>query len=70
MAEMADDTAVFEGAALGGDEHCCSVFTNLPAVELTMLGDRVGTGLAAGMNLAPLEPLLECGGIGLWTRGT
>ena len=78
IAEMADGTAVFEGAALGGlseimvvtEEYCCPVFTNLPASELTMLGDTVGTGLAAGMNLAPIEPgsdvvVLGCGPVGL-----
>jgi len=64
MAEMADGTQVFEGGALGGlselmvvaEEYCCPVFTKLPAAELTMLGDTVGTGLAGGMNLAPIEP--------------
>jgi S-(hydroxymethyl)glutathione dehydrogenase/alcohol dehydrogenase len=64
MAEMADGTPVFEGGALGGlselmvctEEYCCPVFTDLPAEHLTMLGDTVGTGLAGGMNLAPIEP--------------
>ena len=78
IAEMADGTAVFEGAALGGlseimvvtEEYCCPVFTDLAASELTMLGDTVGTGLAAGMNLAPIEPgsdvvVLGCGPVGL-----
>ena len=78
MAEMADGTQVFEGGALGGlselmvvtEEYCCPVFTDVPAVELTMLGDTVGTGLAAGMNLAPIEPgsdvvVLGAGPVGL-----
>jgi S-(hydroxymethyl)glutathione dehydrogenase/alcohol dehydrogenase len=78
VAEMADGTAVFEGAALGGlseimvvtEEYCCPVFTKLPAAELTMLGDTVGTGLAAGMNLTPIEVgsdvvVLGCGPVGL-----
>ena len=64
MAEMADGTQVFESGALGGlseimvctEEYCCPVFTNLPAEHLTMLGDTMGTGLAGGMNLAPIEP--------------
>ncbi len=64
MAEMADGTPVFEGGAIGGlselmvctEEYCCPVFTNLPSEHLTMLGDTVGTGLAGGMNLAPIEP--------------
>jgi S-(hydroxymethyl)glutathione dehydrogenase/alcohol dehydrogenase len=78
MAEMADGTPVFAGGAIGGlselmvvtEEYCCPVFTNLPAAELTMLGDTAGTGLAAGMNLAPIEPgsdvvVLGCGPVGL-----
>lgn len=78
MAEMADGTPVFAGGAIGGlselmvvtEEYCCPVFTSLPAAELTMLGDTAGTGLAAGMNLAPIEPgsdvvVLGCGPVGL-----
>jgi S-(hydroxymethyl)glutathione dehydrogenase / alcohol dehydrogenase len=68
MAEMSDGTPVFEGGALGGlselmvvsEEYCCPVFTDLPAEQLTMLGDTVGTGLAAGMNLARVEPGSDC----------
>jgi S-(hydroxymethyl)glutathione dehydrogenase / alcohol dehydrogenase len=64
MAEMADGTQVFEGAALGGlseimvvpEEYCCPVFTDLPAEQLTLLGDTVGTGLAAGRDLVQIEP--------------
>lgn len=64
IAEMADGTPVFADGALGGlselmvvpEEYCCPVFTNVPAAELTMLGDTLGTGLAAGHNLAPIEP--------------
>jgi S-(hydroxymethyl)glutathione dehydrogenase/alcohol dehydrogenase len=64
IAEMSDGTPVFADGALGGlseimvvpEEYCCPVFTNVPAAELTMLGDTVGTGLAAGHNLAPIEP--------------
>ena len=29
------------------EEYCCPVFTDLPSAELTLLGDTVGTGLAA-----------------------
>jgi S-(hydroxymethyl)glutathione dehydrogenase/alcohol dehydrogenase len=78
MAEMSDGTPVFEGGALGGlselmvvsEEYCCPVFTDLPAEQLTMLGDTVGTGLAAGMNLARVEPgsdvvVLGAGPVGL-----
>ncbi|HSP66645.1 MAG TPA: alcohol dehydrogenase catalytic domain-containing protein [Bryobacteraceae bacterium] len=64
MAEMADGTKVSEGASLGGlseimvvpEEYCCPVFTDLPAEQLTLLGDTVGTGLAAGRDLVQIEP--------------
>ncbi|MEI9815352.1 MAG: alcohol dehydrogenase catalytic domain-containing protein [Acidobacteriota bacterium] len=64
VAEMADGTPVFEDAALGGlsevmvvtEEYCCPVFTQVPGAELCLLGDTVGTGLAAAHNLAPIEP--------------
>jgi S-(hydroxymethyl)glutathione dehydrogenase / alcohol dehydrogenase len=78
MAEMPDGTQVFESAALGGlselmvvaEEYCCPVFTKVPGVELTMLGDTLGTGLAAGHNLASIEPganvvVLGAGPVGL-----
>jgi S-(hydroxymethyl)glutathione dehydrogenase/alcohol dehydrogenase len=64
MAEMSDGTPVASQAGLGGlselmvvpEEYCCPVFTDLPAEQLTMLGDTVGTGLAAGRDLVPIEP--------------
>jgi S-(hydroxymethyl)glutathione dehydrogenase/alcohol dehydrogenase len=64
MAEMMDGTKVSEGASLGGlseimvvpEEYCCPVFTDLPAEQLTLLGDTVGTGLAAGRDLVQIEP--------------
>jgi len=78
IADMADETPVFSDGSLGGlselmvvpEEYCVPVFTNLPAEQLTMLGDTVGTGLAAGMNLAPIEPgadvvVLGAGPVGL-----
>ena len=78
IAAMADGTPVNEDGALGGlsevmvvpVEYCCPVFTDLPAAELTMLGDTLGTGLAAGHNLAPIEPgsdvvVLGAGPVGL-----
>src|SRR6185503_15342209 len=80
MAEMADGTQVFEGASLGGlseimvvpEEYCCPVFTDIPSAELTLLGDTVGTGLAAGHNLAQIEPgadvvVLGAGPVGMGT---
>ncbi len=64
LAEMSDGTQVFEQASLGGlseimvvpEEYCCPVFTDLPGEQLTLLGDTVGTGLAAGRNLVQIEP--------------
>jgi S-(hydroxymethyl)glutathione dehydrogenase/alcohol dehydrogenase len=64
IAEMMDGTKVSEGASLGGlseimvvpEEYCCPVFTDLPAEQLTLLGDTVGTGLAAGRDLVQIEP--------------
>jgi S-(hydroxymethyl)glutathione dehydrogenase / alcohol dehydrogenase len=78
MAKLSDGTLVTEGGALGGlselmvvtEEYCCPVFTDVSAAELTMLGDTAGTGLAAGHNLAPIEPgsdvvVLGAGAVGL-----
>jgi S-(hydroxymethyl)glutathione dehydrogenase/alcohol dehydrogenase len=64
IAEMMDGTKVSEAASLGGlseimvvpEEYCCPVFTDLPAEQLTLLGDTVGTGLAAGRDLVQIEP--------------
>lgn len=78
MATMKDGTQVFEGASLGGlselmvvpEEYCCPVFTSVSSAELTMLGDTIGTGLAAGMDLIRIEPgsdvvVLGAGPVGL-----
>ncbi|HEY6347149.1 MAG TPA: alcohol dehydrogenase catalytic domain-containing protein [Bryobacteraceae bacterium] len=64
LAEMSDGTQIFEQAGLGGlselmvvtEEYCCPVFTDLPAEQLSLLGDTVGTGLAAGRDLVQIEP--------------
>jgi S-(hydroxymethyl)glutathione dehydrogenase / alcohol dehydrogenase len=64
LAKLADGTEIFEQAGLGGlselmvvpEEYCCPVFTDLPAAELSLLGDTVGTGLAAGRDLVQIEP--------------
>lgn len=64
LAEMSDGTQIFEQAGLGGlselmvvpEEYCCPVFTDLPADQLSLLGDTIGTGLAAGRNLVEIEP--------------
>jgi S-(hydroxymethyl)glutathione dehydrogenase / alcohol dehydrogenase len=78
MAVSADGTQVFEGGALGGlseimvvtEEYCCPVFTEVSSAELCMLGDTAGTGLAAGHNLAQIQPgddvvVLGAGPVGL-----
>lgn len=64
IAKMSDGTPVFASAQLGGlsevmvvpEEYCCPVFTEVDGAELCLLGDTVGTGLAAAHNLAPVEP--------------
>ena len=64
LAEMTDGTPIFEQAGLGGlselmvapEEYCCPVFTDLPAEQLSLLGDTVGTGLAAARDLVQIEP--------------
>lgn len=64
IAEMSDGTPVSEGGMLGGlseimivpEEYTCPVFTDVPGDELCLLGDTIGTGMAAGHNLAPIHP--------------
>ncbi len=64
LAQMSDGTQIFEQAGLGGlselmvvpEEYCCPVFTDLPAAQLSLLGDTVGTGLAAARDLVQVEP--------------
>ena len=64
LAETSDGTQIFSQAGLGGlselmvvpEEYCCPVFTDLPAEQLTLLGDTVGTGLAAARDLVQVEP--------------
>ena len=64
LAEMSDGTQIFEQAGLGGlselmvvpEEYCCPVFTDVPGDQLSLLGDTVGTGLAAGRDLVQIEP--------------
>jgi len=78
VAKTADGTEIYEGGALGGlselmivDEvYTCPVFTDVPSEQLCMLGDTLGTGLAAGHNLAPIEPgsdvvILGAGPVGM-----
>src|SRR5215468_3519438 len=64
IAQMSDGTQIFSQAGLGGlselmvapEEYCCPVFTDVPADQLSLLGDTVGTGLAAGRDLVEIEP--------------
>lgn len=78
VAKMSDGTEIYESGALGGlselmivDEvYTCPVFTDVPSEQLCMLGDTLGTGLAAGHNLAPIEPgsdvvILGAGPVGM-----
>ena len=56
FAQLADGTAVYAGAGIGGmsevmavfEEYCVPVFTDLPAAQLTLLGDQLASGFAAG----------------------
>src|SRR5580704_15831622 len=56
FAEMRDGTRVYAQAGIGGmsevmtafEEYCVPVFTDLPAAELTLLGDQLASGFAAG----------------------
>ena len=58
FAEMGDGTPVFAEAGIGGlsevmvayEEYCVPVFTDLPATELTLLGDQLTSGFAAGQS--------------------
>jgi S-(hydroxymethyl)glutathione dehydrogenase/alcohol dehydrogenase len=64
LAETSDGTQIFSQAGLGGlselmvvpEEYCCPVFTDIPAEQLSLLGDTVGTGLASGRDLVQIEP--------------
>lgn len=63
-AEMADGTPVYAEAGIGGiaeimavyEEYCVPVFTDLPARELTLLGDQLTSGFAAGQSYLRFEP--------------
>jgi S-(hydroxymethyl)glutathione dehydrogenase/alcohol dehydrogenase len=64
FAEMRDGTPVSAEGGIGGlselmvvtEEYCCPVFTDLPAAELTLLGDQLTSGFAAGQSLMRFEP--------------
>ena len=78
LATLDDGKQVIPGLHLGGlgemtvvvEEYCVPVFTDLPPAQLAMLADCAGIGMAAGMNLAPIEPgsdvvIFGCGPLGL-----
>jgi S-(hydroxymethyl)glutathione dehydrogenase/alcohol dehydrogenase len=64
FAEMRDGTPVDAQAGIGGmsevmtafEEYCVPVFTDLPAAELTLLGDQLASGFAAGHARMQFEP--------------
>jgi S-(hydroxymethyl)glutathione dehydrogenase/alcohol dehydrogenase len=64
FADMADGTPVFAQGGIGGlgelmvtlEDFCCPVFTDLPAAELTLLGDQLTSGFSAGHSAMRFEP--------------
>jgi S-(hydroxymethyl)glutathione dehydrogenase/alcohol dehydrogenase len=56
FAQFADGTPIYAQAGIGGmsevmtafEEYCVPVFTDLPAAQLTLLGDQLASGFAAG----------------------
>ena len=56
FAQLRDGTPVYAQAGIGGmseimtafEEYCVPVFTDLPAAQLTLLGDQLASGFAAG----------------------
>jgi S-(hydroxymethyl)glutathione dehydrogenase/alcohol dehydrogenase len=56
FAESLDGTPVYAQAGIGGmseimtafEEYCVPVFTDLPSAQLTLLGDQLASGFAAG----------------------
>ncbi|HXH23878.1 MAG TPA: zinc-binding dehydrogenase [Vicinamibacterales bacterium] len=78
FAEMRDGTKVYAQAGIGGisemmvvfEEYCVPVFTDLPAAELTLLGDQLASGFAAGHARLHFEPgsdvaVFGCGPVGI-----
>jgi S-(hydroxymethyl)glutathione dehydrogenase/alcohol dehydrogenase len=78
FADMTDGTPVFAEAGIGSfseimavfEEYCVPVFTDLPAQELTLLGDQLASGFAAGHSLVRFEAgsdvcVFGCGPVGI-----
>ncbi len=64
FAQLRDGTPVYAQAGIGGmseimtafEEYCVPVFTDLPAAHLTLLGDQLASGFAAGHADMRFEP--------------
>jgi len=64
FAQFRDGTPVYAQAGIGGmselmtafEEYCVPVFTDLPAAQLTLLGDQLASGFAAGHADMVFEP--------------
>ncbi len=78
FAEMRDGTKVYAQAGIGGmseimvafEEYCVPVFSDLPARELTLFGDQLASGFAAGHADVHFQPgsdvaVFGCGPVGL-----
>ncbi len=80
FAEFLDGTPVYAQAGIGGmsevmtayEEYCVPVFTDLPAAQLTLLGDQLASGFAAGHADMHFQPgsdvaVFGAGPVGLGT---
>jgi S-(hydroxymethyl)glutathione dehydrogenase / alcohol dehydrogenase len=64
FAQFLDGTPVYAQAGIGGmsevmtafEEYCVPVFSDLPAAQLTLLGDQLASGFAAGHADMQFEP--------------
>jgi len=64
FAQLLDGRPVYAQAGIGGmseimtafEEYCVPVFTDLPAAQLTLLGDQLASGFAAGHADMRFEP--------------
>jgi len=64
FAQFRDGTPVYAQAGIGGmseimtafEEYCVPVFTDLPAAQVTLLGDQLASGFAAGHADMQFEP--------------
>lgn len=64
FAQFPDGTPVYAQAGIGGmseimtafEEYCVPVFTDLPSAQLTLLGDQLASGFAAGHADVHFQP--------------